>query len=110
MWLYILLANALLGILGIEYSFSLLKKYRDGNEQRDSAYQLCRRNDAKNWSRFKFYPGSIFMPLRMCIFIGTFVWMVVSIMIICIGHDFKKGDKITGFRKHAVKFVTVTAC
>jgi len=57
----------------------------------------------------KFYPGSVFMPLRFCIFIGTFIWMVVTIMIICIGHDFKKG-KITGLRKTLVKLTTMIGC
>ena len=98
MWLYFFIFNAILGIVGVEYSLSLLKRYTDGNEERDSAYSLCRRNDASKWSRFKFYPGSVFMPLRICIFIGTFLWMVVLIMIICLGHDFKKG-KISGLRK-----------
>ena len=38
MWFYIFIINLVLGILGIEYAFMSLKRYLDGNEERDSAY------------------------------------------------------------------------
>lgn len=55
-----------LGFIAIEYAFRRLKRFRDGNEERDSKFPAFRRRDAKKWSRLKFYPGALLsMPFRL---------------------------------------------
>ena len=58
--------QAIMGLILIEYAFSRLKRFRDGNEQRDSHFPAFRRRDVKYWNRCKFYPGALLtMPARM---------------------------------------------
>lgn len=58
--------HMIIGFIAIEYAFSRLKRFRDGNEERDSKFPAFRRRDAKYWSRLKFYPGALFsMPFRL---------------------------------------------
>jgi hypothetical protein len=69
-WLKVLLiiigAQALIGIMMIEYAFSRLKRFRDGNEERDAQFPAFRRRDVKKWHRCKFYPIAMLgMPFRM---------------------------------------------
>ena len=62
--------QAVIGIIAIEYAFSRLKRFRDGNEERDCKFPAYRRLDAKNWSKLKFYPGAMLtMPARLTILI-----------------------------------------
>ena len=62
--------QAVIGFIAVEYAFSRLKRFRDGNEERDSKFPAYRRLDAKNWNKFKFYPGAMFtMPSRLMILI-----------------------------------------
>ena len=62
--------QAVIGFIAVEYAFSRLKRFMDGNEERDSKFPAYRRLDAKNWHRCKFYPGAMLtMPSRLLILI-----------------------------------------
>jgi hypothetical protein len=62
--------QALIGFIAVEYAFSRLNRFRDGNEERDSKFPAYRRLDVKNWNKCKFYPGAMFtMPARLMILI-----------------------------------------
>ena len=51
----------IIGCLMLEYAFYRTERFRDKNEARDSKYPAFRRYDAHLWSRWKFYPGALFM-------------------------------------------------
>ena len=55
----------------IEWAWYKTKRYRDGNEARDSKYPGYRRLDVHKWARWKFYPGALLiLPARallMCL-------------------------------------------
>jgi hypothetical protein len=76
-----LAAQAVIGIVAFEYAWSRTKRFRNVDERRDALYPNFRRNDAKNWARWKFYIGAMFfMPTRfILLFIdGIFLTTVVS--------------------------------
>ena len=62
--------QAVIGFIAVEYAFSRLTRFRDGDELRDSKFPAYRRLDAKKWNKCKFYPGAMFtMPARLIILI-----------------------------------------
>jgi hypothetical protein len=59
-----------MGIIAIEYAWIRTKRFREQNEERDANFPAFRRNDAKDWARWKFYPGAILsMPSRLTLLI-----------------------------------------
>ena len=73
-------AQAIIGVIGIEYAWSRTKRYREIDEQRDGKFPAFRRVDAKNWSRWKFYPGAmLLMPTRFILLSmdGIFLTLIV---------------------------------
>jgi len=51
--------NAFCGILLFEFIYHKTRRFRDGNEERDSKFPYFRRLDAPKWARWKFYPGAM---------------------------------------------------
>lgn len=75
------ISQAIIGIIGIEYAWSRTKRFREIDEERDGKFPAFRRVDAKNWSRWKFYPGAMFlMPARLILLAidGIFLTHVVK--------------------------------
>lgn len=73
-------SQAVIGIIGVEYAWSRMKRFREIDEERDSKYPAFRRVDAKNWSRWKFYPGAmLLMPTRFILLTidGIFLTLVI---------------------------------
>ena len=59
-----------------------------------------RRLDVKNWSRWKFYPGALFlMPTRAFLMCLMVLICASTMYIASCCHDFKKGP-VSGFRKN----------
>ena len=76
-----LVVQAFIGFIAIEFAWHRTKRFREQNEDRDARFPSFRRYDAKNWSRWKFYPGAmLMMPTRiiMLIFDGIFLSVIVS--------------------------------
>ena len=73
--------QAVIGIIAIEYAWARTARFRQVDEARDSAFPQFRRTDAKNWVRWKFYPGAMFlMPTRLMLLIinGIFLTAIVK--------------------------------
>ena len=99
-----------MGIILFEYSWWRVSRYRNVDERRDGSYPSYRRLDAKNWARWKFYPGAMFMmPTRLLLFGLNLALLVFCVRILCICHNFEK-KPLTGCRKKligcTVKFYT----
>ena len=58
-----ILTNALLGVLLLEYSWSKTKHFRAPIPELDALMPAWRRNDAKYWQKWKFYPGAMTVML-----------------------------------------------
>jgi hypothetical protein len=105
-----MVAQAVLGIIALEYSWSKTSRYRNVVEERDASYPIGRRLDVKKWARWKFYPGAmLFMPTRILLFSTTLLLMTVLVKLLSIGHNFKKGP-IGGCRKKVIFFVVKWLC
>jgi hypothetical protein len=73
--------QAVIGIVALEYAWAKTKRFREVDEERDSLYPCFRRTDAKNWSRWKFYPGAMFLfPTRLVLLVidATFLTAIVK--------------------------------
>lgn len=76
-----LVVQAIIGFIGIEYTWYRTKRFRENNEERDERFPAFRRYDAVKWSRWKFYPGALLMmPTRIVMLLldGIFLALVVS--------------------------------
>ena len=93
-------ASAFIGFIMIEFAFYKTRRYRDGNEARDAMFPGYRRLDIKNWARWKFYPGALFLMPTRALFVCLLACVLAFLVkIVCIGHDFKKGPVPPGCRK-----------
>jgi len=73
-------------------------------------YPAFRRYDAKNWSRLKFYPWPLICFTRCVLFGLTVLILAISIRILSIGHNFKKGPIPNGCRKSTISAMYRIAC
>ena len=96
--------NALLGILVFELSWAKTRPIREIDEARDSLYPSFRRYDAKNWRRWKFYPGAVtlLIPRFLLVILNLFLCWVFT-LIMTIGHNMDM--PLTGCRNKVVKCV-----
>lgn len=102
-----MILQAFVGFIMIEWAFYKTRRYRDGNEDRDSKYPGYRRLDVSKWARWKFYPGALIIMPTKC-FALCFIMIVLAFFIkfACIGHDFKvDGPLPNGWRKTMVSWV-----
>lgn len=109
-WLLIILClNALIGATLFEYVWSYLKIHRTQDEVRDSKFPAWRRNDSKNWSRWKFYPVAVtLMPLRVLGWFMSMVFMTFFSKIILWGVDLSKPIPLS--RRWMSKFIFYVSC
>jgi hypothetical protein len=106
-----LIVQAVIGVLAFEYAWYKTKRYREVNEDRDSQYQAFCRLDAKNWSRFKFYPGAVLMmPSRIVLLLIDGMILTFIVTILSFGHDFRKGPMKNGCRKYIIYFAYHVCC
>ena len=98
--------QAFIGFLMIEYALHKLRRFRDGNEERDSKFPGIRRLDVDKWSRWRLYPGALLtMPTRAFMFPIAIILKVFLGTIVCIGHDFSKGPLQPGCRLFIIKVI-----
>ena len=91
MWIHLLIVNALVGLALFEFAWAATKRHRTIDEARDSRFPAWRRNDVKNWSRLRLYPGALtFMPLKVFSFVLTNVFVAIANKVILIGVDLDK--------------------
>lgn len=75
----------------MEWAWKSTKKFRTFDEKRDGKYPAFRRIDAKNWAKWKFYPGAVFMFLTRIILLTILGGgLCVFISVLTFGHDFRK--------------------
>jgi hypothetical protein len=97
-WQALLIGNATIGIIALEYAWSLIPRYLVANEARDSMFPAFRRLDSHKWRKWMFYPGAVTLfPIRTMISLGTLVLLVIFLRIIMIGHKWGK-EPFTGLR------------
>jgi hypothetical protein len=91
-WLLIILGlNALVGAVLFEYVWFYLKIHRTQDEVRDSKFPAWRRNDSKNWSRWKLYPVALtLMPIKVLGWIMSMIFMASFSKIVLWGVDINK--------------------
>jgi len=97
--------QAIIGLILFEYFWAKTKRYREINKKRDEKFPEYRRNDAKYWTRARFYPGALLtMPTRLVIHFGCLICAMISVNVFTLGHDFNKGPFKEGMMKNIVKF------
>jgi hypothetical protein len=69
---YLVIINAILGILQLEFILKKMDRYTDGNEARDEKFPAWRRRDAQNFTRAKLYPGAMTV-----LFIRTLIVVII---------------------------------
>ena len=88
-----MIANALFGIICLEYALSKTKKHRIADEERDKNYPAFRRYDAPKWSRPRLYPLAMtILPTRFFLFAGGFVHLGIVLSILTIGVDVREPE------------------
>jgi hypothetical protein len=109
MWIHAIIwpcVNALVGILAFEWCWHVTKPIREIDEARDSKYPAFRRNDAKKWRRWKFYPGAMtFFVFRLFLAIFNLLLCYLLTKIICAGANIESGKPITGCRCKAIRYL-----
>ena len=72
---FYMIVQAIIGIMIFESIYRTLAKFQEVNEKRDGKFPQYRRHDAKYWSRWRFYPGAMFiMPTRLIIMISSILF------------------------------------
>ncbi len=103
--LILLSINALLGLLMFEFAWKKMKPFYNVNEERDSKYPAYRRNDAKNWKKWKFYPGALtILPIRLISCVLAMLLTFVALKVLTIGYKYQRGSPITGWRAKVFKY------
>jgi len=86
-----LIIQAVLGWFMIQWAWGRMEKIIEVDEERDKNFPCWRRNDAKNWAKWKFIPGALLvMPTRV---FGWFIILLVHcfvLFILQIGRDNSK--------------------
>ena len=97
-WQAALLGNATIGLIALEFAWSLVPRYLVANEERDSMFPAFRRLDSHKWRKWMFYPGAVTLfPIRTLISLGTLVLLVLFLKVAMIGHKWGK-EPMTGLR------------
>jgi hypothetical protein len=106
-----LAVQAVIGIIAIEFAFKKCERFMQPDEERDAQVPHFRRLDAKNWTRWKFYPGAMFlMPTRLVLLMLDAAFLVLVCSVLSIGHSFKKGPMPDGCRKKMIQFFFYVCC
>jgi len=110
-WFRLFLFQAIVGVLLFERAWYQTRRFRDGDDERDSHYPELRRTDAKKWAKWKFYPGAIFVLVPRALLNAICIsFLALSIKLLCIGHDLDKGPIPDGCRKRCIRAVYFLTC
>lgn len=98
-WFILLLTNAILGLAMFEWAWIKMRPFYKVNEERDSKYPAYRRFDAKNWRKWKFYPGALtILPIRFISCVLAMIIVFIGLKVITIGSRYQRGKSLTGWR------------
>ena len=81
-----LLVNAGLGFILIEWSWYKTRYFRKPIKELNDLMPSFRRNDAAKWSRWRFYPGALTIMLPrffLAVGLGIILLIILKIMLIC---------------------------
>lgn len=88
-----------------------MARFRKVDIARESYFSAVKRQDAPLWARWKFYPGAMFtLTTRVILLVASFIFLFLTISILCIGHNFDKGPIPDGFRKRLIKRIYSSTC
>jgi len=77
----VLVINAILGIIGIEYTFIKCASILNVDEKRDSQNEAFRRLDLAYWRRIYLYPGAMTLMLpRIILGISSIFTIFIGVM------------------------------
>ena len=100
----LLILNAAFGIILFEWSWSKSKRFRDPIKELDDLIPEWRRDDAKKWARWKFYPGAMTLMLPRLIFSLLLAVVTCTIIwIVLLGHPMDA--QITGCRRRTLRII-----
>lgn len=106
-----LVFQAVVGVLAFEWAYSKVHRFREIDEERDQYYGAFRRQDAKHWARWKFYPGAMLtLTTRVILLFTGMVVLFFSISFLSIGHNFDKGPMPEGCRKRLIRSIYRACC
>jgi hypothetical protein len=98
-------ANALIGFLMFEWAYSKVSRIREMHSKYahiDKHFPHYRREDAKNWSRMKFWPGAVTILLPRGLLFGitiVFLYLGTAMALCC----HREGAPIQGARFGCIK-------
>jgi hypothetical protein len=101
-WFILLILNAFVGIVMLELTWKSLTRFRNPpSAELNDLFPAFRRNDATQWSKWKLYPGAIFLMVpRFLVLIVVLMFAVFFVKIFLICHDTNK--PLMGCRKFLV--------
>ena len=101
-----------MGYMLFEHGWKISKQYRrKGLEKVHQKFPMYRRLDKpEEWTKATFMPGALIcLTLRFFGGVLIFIFGCLGCQICSLGHNFDKGP-LTGWRKRAFRFVTVSGC
>ena len=102
-WVWILIINALLGLILFELAYNHIRRFRHPNQDLEELFPAYRRRDALNWNKYKFYVGAVTILIpRLLIMIVLLLLGVILMNLIMCCH--KKDEPITGMRSKCLRF------
>ena len=85
----LVIVNSLVGLLMFEWAWKKMKPFYNVNEERDSKQPSFRRYDAKNWKKWKFYPGALtILPAKVLLVISSMLLIYVVLKVLSIGYKY----------------------
>jgi len=107
----ILAANAVVGCVMLEWAWRSLKRFRNPNLKLDKVMYMYERFDAKNWAKWKCYPGALTLLLpRILIMIFSILALGLTMNILLIGTPANDKPLQKGIRKSCLKFWVKLTC
>ena len=93
-----LLLNAGLGVLWLEWAWRRTRRYRKPIAELNAQFPELSRNDAPQWRKWKLYPGAMtFLIPRFLFIIGTLSLTALLVKVWMIGH--KQGKPVHRLRR-----------
>jgi hypothetical protein len=85
-WFYLLIANAIIGVAMLEYSWKRIERFRKPIKEVEQLFPAFRRDDAKQWRKWMHYPGAMTMLVPralvlvvVCLSMG----MIMTLLVCC---------------------------
>jgi hypothetical protein len=103
-WGYVLIANALLGLITFEWAWMKAHRFRNPNEELNEHFPMFKKDDAKLWAKWKFLPGALTLLLPRLLFgILLVILIIIIAAILSIGR--KPSDPLApGCRKFLIRW------